>query len=373
MTKGDSDKLPTMQPTDENTRLLATIADSLHDVIITTDLDSKITGWNQAATELLTWTSEETIGKDALELLGAIYPNDSREQMLGRIRETNFWRGDIILHQKSGKQINVLATVSMLKDGYSCSTGHVLLVRDITEQKRTEKALIESNMQLEAANKDLESFSYSVAHDLRTPLRAVSGYSKMLSEDYGNKFDEEGQRLLRQLQSNSKKMEDLIDDLLTFSRLGRKRINKSLIDMDGLVESVLSELPHLDAKVLTGKLHPVMADGALIRQVVINLLSNAVKYSSRKETPVIEIFSEQRDEGVVYSVRDNGVGFDMQYAGKLFGVFQRLHSDAEFQGTGVGLAIVQRIIEKHSGKVWATGKTDQGAVFCFMIPNSGLN
>jgi signal transduction histidine kinase len=222
------------------------------------------------------------------------------------------------------------------------------------------------------ATKDLESFSYSVSHDLRTPLRAISGYAKILEEDYSNVIDAEGKRLLGEVISNAKRMGMLIDGLLTFSRLGRKAIQKSHIDMNTLVRNVLSEISAstvLKAKINFSNLLPVVADYNLLYHVITNLLSNAIKYSSKKEKPVIEIKSLRENEMLVYEISDNGIGFDMQYVHKLFGVFHRLHSNEEFPGTGVGLAIVQRIIEKHDGMVWAKGKEGRGATFYFSLPD----
>jgi light-regulated signal transduction histidine kinase (bacteriophytochrome) len=217
----------------------------------------------------------------------------------------------------------------------------------------------------------MESFSYSVSHDLRAPLRAINGYARIIEEDYGTFFDDEGKRLLGEVHQNAQKMGILIDDLLAFSRLGRKDIEKSVIDMTELAEFAINEInqttPH-HATIKIHPLHPVKADAALLQNVMINLLSNAIKYSGKKEKPFIEIKSEQNDEGLTYSIKDNGVGFDMEYAHKLFGVFQRLHSNDEFPGTGVGLAMVSRIIHKHRGKIWAKGEVNKGATFYFRLP-----
>lgn len=246
------------------------------------------------------------------------------------------------------------------------------------EKKKRSVELIDSNKEVGELEKrvkerteDLESFSYSVSHDLRTPLRAINGYAKMLGEDYGTVLDTEGKRLLGEVRNNAKKMGVLIDDLLTFSRLGRKGITKSNVDMNKLIETVLSEINQStthNAEIKFSNLLPAVADNNLLQQVITNLLSNAIKYSSKKENPLIEIKSVQKNDELTYSVSDNGTGFDMQYVNKLFGVFQRLHSDEEFSGTGVGLAIVQRIIHKHDGKVWAEGKEGQGATFFFSLP-----
>ncbi|HLC83510.1 MAG TPA: PAS domain S-box protein, partial [Bacteroidia bacterium] len=240
------------------------------------------------------------------------------------------------------------------------------IARDITERKKTDEQLL-------AVNNELEAFTYSVSHDLRAPLRAVNGYSEMLNEDFGSKLGEEGKRILDNIAYNATKMGTLIDELLSFSRLGRKDVNRKIIDMNELTDGVLSELhknhPN-SAKINIKKLHSVNADYGLLHQVMYNLLSNAVKYSSKAKKPLIEISSEAKHGEIIYSIKDNGAGFDMRYSDKLFGVFQRLHSQEEFEGTGVGLAIVQRVIAKHNGSVWAKGEVNKGATFNFSLPKN---
>ncbi len=253
------------------------------------------------------------------------------------------------------------------------------LLFQIEEKKKRAVELIDSYNEVDELEKrvkerteDLESFSYSVSHDLRTPLRAINGYADILEEDYGTVLDVEGKRLLGKVKSNAKKMGVLIDDLLTFSRLGRKGITKSKVDMDKLLQTALSEINQStthNAEIKFDNLLPAVADYNLLQHVFTNLLSNAIKYAAKKEKPLIAIRSERNNGELIFSVSDNGVGFDMQYAHKLFGVFQRLHSDEEFSGTGVGLAIVQRIIQKHDGKVWAEGKEGKGATFYFSLPD----
>jgi light-regulated signal transduction histidine kinase (bacteriophytochrome) len=210
---------------------------------------------------------------------------------------------------------------------------------------------------------------------LRAPLRAINGYANILDEDYGTLLDAEGKRLLGKVRSNAKKMGMLIDDLLTFSRLGRKGISMLSVDINKLTETVLSEIKQTtthNAEIKFSNLLPAIGDYNLLKHVFTNLLSNAIKYSSKKEKPVIQIKSECKNGMLIYAISDNGVGFNMQYVHKLFGVFQRLHSDEEFSGTGVGLAIVHRIIKNHDGKVWAQGKEDQGATFFFSLPDRDL-
>lgn len=225
--------------------------------------------------------------------------------------------------------------------------------------------------QLEAVNKELEAFSYSVSHDLRAPLRAIHGYTYMLKEKLGEQASVESIRLMDKITLSSKKMGQLIDDLLTFSRLGRKDLVKVSVNMNNMVTSICRELKNEQEsrkiEFNINDLIPGIADSMVIRQVWLNLVSNAIKYTKFKEKAVIEINWETRENEIVYSVKDNGVGFDMRYVHKLFGVFQRLHSDEEFEGTGVGLAIVHRIITKHGGRVWAESTQNEGAQFYFTL------
>ncbi len=223
--------------------------------------------------------------------------------------------------------------------------------------------------ELERSNKDLEAFSYSVSHDLRSPLRAIAGYTQMLEEDYADRLDEEGRRLIGVIRENSGFMGSLIDDLLAFSRLGRQAINAVQLDMAELAAEAWAEAcPDGSAEFRVGPLPAAYADRALLRQVWINLLSNAVKYSSKRERPLVALSGREDAGESVYSVIDNGAGFDMRYYKKLFGVFQRLHDADEFAGTGVGLAIVHRVITRHGGRIWAEGKVGEGAAFHFSLP-----
>ena len=237
--------------------------------------------------------------------------------------------------------------------------------------KELEQRVLERTAQLAEANTELEAFSYSVSHDLRAPLRAVSGFVHILEEDYGAKLDSEGKRLCSVISESAEHMGCLIDNLLAFSRIGRTTIRLSLVNMVEIVDSLVIELTfptdleRVDFEV--DQLHNAIGDPKLIRQVWVNLLSNALKFSSTKERAVIKVRSERKGDEVLYSICDNGVGFDMKYAEKLFGVFQRLHAVTEFEGTGVGLAIAQRIILRHGGRIWAEGETDKGATFYFSL------
>lgn len=255
------------------------------------------------------------------------------------------------------------------------------ILQDITERKKTEyeilslnasleKKVSERTAQLEAVNKELEAFSYSVSHDLRAPLRIIDGFATILVEDAVG-LDERMMRNVRTIARNANRMGQLIDDLLNFSRLGRTQIKITDVDMLALVEQVLEEFQAADivknAKISVNEIHPAQGDGSLIKQVWVNLLSNAIKYSSKKENPIVEIGMLKDAVSPTWYVKDNGAGFSMEYAGKLFGVFQRLHKQDEFDGTGVGLALVQRIVVRHGGKVWAESSVNEGATFYFTL------
>lgn len=242
-------------------------------------------------------------------------------------------------------------------------------IRDITERKKSEYQIQQLNRELEEHIVELESFSYSVSHDLRAPLRAIDGFIAMFTDKFQDTVDPEGKRLLDNIRRNVTKMSNLINDLLMLSRIGAKDIDRTHINMKTLVNSVLDEFKetHNRATVRVSDLHPAFGDIALMRQVFFNLISNAFKYSSKREQPHIEIGSVESKGEIQYYIRDNGVGFDMEYYNKLFGVFQRLHSPQDYNGTGVGLAIVKRVVTRHGGHVWAEGREGEGATFYFSL------
>ncbi|MBE0558249.1 MAG: two-component sensor histidine kinase [Proteobacteria bacterium] len=218
----------------------------------------------------------------------------------------------------------------------------------------------------------MESFSYSVSHDLRAPLRAIDGYARMILKRQADSFDEETRRQFNLIQENTRMMGQLIDDILAFSRLGRQNMATTDIDMEGLVGEVWEELrtinPNRQMILKIDRLPPSRGDRALIKQVITNLLSNAIKFTGTRDPAIIEVCGQVMENETVYTIKDNGVGFDMQFADRLFTAFQRLHGTDDFEGTGVGLAIVQRIILRHGGRVWAEGEVDKGASFSFSLP-----
>jgi PAS domain S-box-containing protein len=265
-----------------------------------------------------------------------------------------------------------LVSTTPLSDELGRLIGSIHVARNITERKRMEEELRRKSTHLEAANKELESFAYSVSHDLRAPLRAIDGYSRMLLRDAGGKLDKDAQYRFQVIRDNVRKMGQLIDDLLAFSRLGRAAMSPSLLDMGEMISEVWDELcginPGRHLELRRGLLPAVFGDRTLIKQCLVNLLSNAVKFTREREPAIIEISGGRDGNEIQYCVKDNGAGFDMRYYDKLFGVFQRLHGENEFEGTGVGLAIVHRIIHRHGGRVWAEGEVDRGATFYFRLP-----
>lgn len=350
------------------------------DPFVTINTQGKIMDVNRA-TETVTGVSrEQLIGSDFSD-----YFTDPQKAKEGY--QTAFMRGvvrdyPLEIRHVSGRTMEVLYNATDYRDQIGNVQGVFAAARDMTELRAVQKALQKSHddlerrvaertAELEAANRDLESFSYSVSHDLQAPLRAIDGYTRMILRDHSDLFDENTKQKFTTIRSSAQMMGQLINDLLAFSRLGRQEIIPSKLDMEGLLKDAWQELQmiHGERKVLLDarKMPPAFGDRALIKQVLVNLLSNAIKFTKYRECANIEAGGHADGKQLVYYIIDNGVGFDMTYHDKMFGVFQRLHSSDEFEGTGVGLAIVQRILHRHSGRVWAEGRPNQGASFYFSL------
>ncbi|TGK20824.1 histidine kinase [Leptospira fluminis] len=282
---------------------------------------------------------------------------------------------------KPGPEESILeVNVRLLKDRLGDPIGRVVLVTEVTDRFLKERQIKELNLRLEKnlkkaenANRELEAFSYSVSHDLRSPIRGIDGFTKILVEDYSEVLDAEGNRLLGVIMKNTKVMGQLIDDLLEFYRISKNDPKLDPVDMNRLVRDCIVSLelnrPAFAHDVHIAELSPAYGDSPMIKQVLMNLISNAFKYSSKKNDAMVEIGGSVGDGENTYYVRDNGAGFDHQYAHKLFKIFQRLHSPDEFEGTGIGLAIVEKIVSRHGGRVWAEGEKNKGATFYFTLPS----
>ena len=346
--------------------------------IVMLDHVGHVTRWNAGAQRMKGYTAKEIIGEHFSrfylpEDIATGKPQRELEEaeLTGRMEDEN-WRV-----RKDGSRFLANIIITALRDDNGGLRGFAKIIRDVTEKKQAEEGQRQLNQeqtlrgQLEASNKELEAFTYSVSHDLRAPLRSVDSFSRIVLEDYGAILGDEGNRLLGIVRSEAQRMGRLIDDLLNFSRIGREEMVAAECDMAELVSNILAGV---DSKVMSGvtvELKPIpraFGDLAMLRQVWFNLVSNAVKFSGKKANPRIEIGGTSSVDSNTFYVKDNGAGYDPRFAQKLFGVFQRLHSEQEFEGTGVGLAIVQRTIHRHGGSVWAEGKVGEGATFYFTLP-----
>ncbi len=338
-----------------------------------------IYSWNEGAFQIYGYTEQEALDMKIWNII----PEESQAE--ARVMIQCLLNGEKIEPRetkritKSGSVLDVLVYSSSIVDSGSDEKSIAITERDITSVKLTSEKVRQLNLdlqqniiRLEAANSELESFSYSVSHDLRAPLRAISGNIDILEESLLKQSDDETKLAFTAVQRNVKKMNQLIDDLLNFARFGKKAVPKNEINMERLVRKVIEEVTYNTSDKANFEISPLptaYGDHSLLTQVWINFISNALKYSRKAPEPRIEIGSIQNNDETVFFVKDNGVGFEMKYVDKLFGVFQRLHSEREFEGTGIGLAIIKRIISKHGGKVWAEGKLNKGATFYFSMPN----
>jgi PAS domain S-box-containing protein len=358
------------------------------DAVVATDAAGRVTLLNPVAEKLLGWSESEAVGRDFGEIFHAVdelarRPIANPVQKALREGKALSLNQDVILISKYGAQTPVSDSAAPIRDGDENIIGAVLVFRDNTQNKRAaaqikqlnsqlEQRVRERTAQLEAANKELEAFSYSVSHDLRAPLRHIDGFADLLAQHKGTSLDDTGRRYLKNISDSAKHLGALIDNLLSFCRTGRTGMSRAPVNMNELVREVLQEMEReTQGRSIAwdiGELAEVSGDRVMLKQVWVNLLSNAIKYTRQRARAEIKVGCEVQGGQVEFFVRDNGAGFDMVFAGKLFGVFQRLHHAAEFEGTGIGLANVRRIVARHGGNAWGEGKVGVGATFYFTLP-----
>jgi PAS domain S-box-containing protein len=356
----------------------ARILDQTHDAIFVREMNGAITFWNRGAEERYGWRRDEALGKVTHTLLQTRFP-ESIAAINRQILLTDRWEGELVHTTRDGSSIIVATRWALQRDDRRQPIAIIETNNDITVRKSREDEVRKLNQELasraaelEASNKELESFAYSVSHDLRAPLRHVAGYSELLQRHASSLFDEKSHRYIQTIVESSQRMGNLIDDLLSFSRIGRAETKRTQVSLEQLVTEAVAEVSQdasgRDIAWKIGALPVCYGDRAMLKLVVGNLVSNAVKFTRMQPLATIEIGCvDASQDDVEIFVRDNGAGFDMQYANKLFGVFQRLHRAEEFEGTGIGLATVQRIVNRHGGRVRAEGAVDQGATFYFSL------
>jgi PAS domain S-box-containing protein len=338
-----------------------------------------ITYWNRGAQELYGWTAEQAIGKRTDELLSTVFPKPFPE-IMDDLLVTDRWEGELEKKKSDGTMVQVASRWALQRDENKNPVAILESENDITDRKLREEHVRKLNQELsrrsselEGTNKELEAFAYSISHDLRAPLRHMVGFTELLQKHSSSTMDDKGRRYMMMVLDAAKRMGNLIDDLLAFSRIGRAETRETMVSMEQLVKEVQNEVwqdtegRNMNWKI--GQLPDLYGDRSMLKLALVNLISNAVKFTRTRTEPAIEIGStnKQNDEVTIF-VKDNGVGFDMRYVNKLFGVFQRLHRADEFEGTGIGLATVKRIIHRHGGEVWAEGHLGDGATFYLSLP-----
>jgi PAS domain S-box-containing protein len=356
----------------------ARLLDQTHDSILVRDMNGVITYWNRGAEELYGWRAEEAIGRRSYELLKTVFPAPL-DKLQEELLRTGRWEGELTRTKADGSSVIVACRWALRRNEQHQAHSILETNNDVTTRKHREEEISRLNRELkkragelETANKELESFAYSVSHDLRAPLRHVVGYGELLQKQASSSLDDKSRRYMRTILESAKRMGNLIDDLLAFSRIGRAETKETKVDLTQLANEVVAELRQetrgRDIVWKIGVLPTCRGDRSMLKLVLVNLISNAVKFTRLRSPAEIEIGCADGPTSTEVFVRDNGAGFDMRYVHKLFGVFQRLHPTEEFEGTGIGLATVQRVIHRHGGQVRAEGALDHGATFYFSVP-----
>jgi PAS domain S-box-containing protein len=360
---------------DEQRFRLAAIVDSSEDAIVAETLEGIVTSWNDAAHRIFGYEAHEIIGKSIATLMLSGNGREEMEVLEKVARGERVKPFETLRRRTDGHEIHVSVSISPVRDSRGNVIGAAKIVRDMTERRRAEEALARARDVAEEANQELEAFSYSVAHDLRAPLRGISGFSAALLEDYAEKLDADAKQQLTRIAAGAQRMSETIDALLSLARLTRTEARRERVDLTKMAHAVVAQLranePNRRVEVLIADGLVAQGDPHLLRVVLDNLLGNAWKFTSKRASARIEFGREQTEAIWPYYVRDNGAGFDMTLVTKLFAPFRRLHDVSDFEGSGIGLATVQRIVRRHGGRIWGEGAENQGATFRFTLP-SGL-
>lgn len=352
--------------------------------VLIQDLNDRIIFWNTGSEQMYGWKTEEALDKVTHNLLKTEFPRPL-EEIKARLLSRGHWEGELVHTTQDDRRLVIASQWVLHRDEQGKPKALLQVNNDVTERKQAEREIRRLNeeleqrvadrtAQLETVNKELEAFSYSVSHDLRAPLRHINGFSQALIEDYGEKLDAGAKSYLKEVRGASQEMAQLIDDVLQLARVTRTEMKREEVDLTTVARKVIADLEKTNGqRKVAVKIEEGLStrgDKRLLRVALVNLLGNAWKFTSRRNAAEVYFGSVEKNGEQVYVVRDNGAGFDMAYANKLFGAFQRLHTGGEFEGTGIGLATVQRIIGRHGGRVWAEGEVNKGATFYFTLPNS---
>ncbi len=376
------------QALEAQTRMLELVLDSVGEGLIAADREGRFLIWNDCANKLMGRRAADLPSEQWTPHYKVFLPDGITPYPPDRLPLVRALHGEsvqvelMIEHPERENRVSLEVSARPMKDAQGNLCGGVAILRDITQQKANEREIrelneelehrvVERTAQLETANKELEAFSYSVSHDLRAPLRHISGFSQLLVDEFGSGLDPTAQKYVERIQAGTQKMGLLVDELLNLARVGRHALNRHATKLNSMVAEVVAMLqPESEGRRVAwviADLPAMECDPVLVRQVFQNLLANALKFTRSRAHALIEVSHKEESGQAVFMVRDNGIGFNMKYVDKLFGVFQRLHRAEDFEGTGIGLATVQRIIQKHGGRVWAEGELDKGAAFYFTL------